>query len=62
MPNPLGVKTSPAAQGFKIGQPDEKQLARFSFFSTSRALRISVITHSLWMLCPDTCMGGWSGC
>jgi hypothetical protein len=28
-------------------------LRRFSFFSVSRALRISVITHSLWMLCSE---------
>jgi len=27
MPNPLGIKTGPVAQGFKIGQPDGKQLA-----------------------------------
>ena len=32
MPNPLGVKTSPAAQGFKIGQPDGKQLAALFIF------------------------------
>jgi hypothetical protein len=29
-------------------------LRRFSFFSTSKALRISVITHSLWMLCSES--------
>ena len=28
----VGIKTSPVAQGFKIGQPDGKQLAAFFFF------------------------------
>jgi hypothetical protein len=32
MPNPLGIKTGPVAQGFKIGQPDGKQLAAFFLF------------------------------
>ena len=36
----VGIKTSPVAQDFKIGQPDGKQLAAFFLF-----LRLAGLSH-----------------